>query len=161
MHQNRIFYLESPSDSKPKTVDEALDFIGRLVNGENRILCGEKFWSSQLPLSPGHGRFQYYVFLSCGICLLATVTENLGISFAIPPALCELELDTLKKGILSSITFLGIAVTSHVGGFLADEYGRKKTTFISLALSLFISTLAALAPSYWMIVALRFLSGMR
>lgn len=87
--------------------------------------------------------------------------ETIGISFAIPPALCELELNTFKKGILSSITFLGIASTSHVGGFLADEFGRKKTTFISLALSLFISALAALAPSYWMIVVLRFLSGMR
>lgn len=26
--KNNIFYVESPSDSKPKTVDEALDFIG-------------------------------------------------------------------------------------------------------------------------------------
>lgn len=92
--------------------------------------------------------------------LLATVIETLGVSYVITPAACELEMDTFRKGLLSSVTFLGIAVSSHVSGFLTDEFGRKKTISISLTLSIIISALAALAPDYWTVVVLRLVSGM-
>lgn len=111
--------------------------------------------------STGRGRFQYYVFASCGIFLMATVIETLGVSYILGPAQCELEMDTFRKGLLSSVTFLGIAISSHVSGFLTDEFGRKKTVFISLSVSTAISAAAALSPGYWTIVILRLLSGVR
>lgn len=118
-------------------------------------------YTSKFHYNSGRGKFQNYVFLSCGLFLLATVIETLGISYIIPPAECELELDTFRKGMLSSVTFFGIAVTSHISGFLTDEFGRKRTVFISMTVSLVISTIAALIPDYWTIVVLRFISGMR
>lgn len=92
---------------------------------------------------------------------MATIIETLGVSYILPPATCELELDTFRKGLLSSITFFGIALTSHISGFLTDEYGRKKTVFISLSVAMLLSAAAALAPGFWVIFVLRLLSGMR
>lgn len=92
---------------------------------------------------------------------MATIIETMGVSYILPPAACELELDTFRKGLLSSVTFFGIAITSHVSGFLTDEYGRKRTVFISLTISMILSVAAALVPGYWVILLLRLLSGMR
>lgn len=109
----------------------------------------------------GRGRFQYYVFISCGLLIMATVIETMGVSYIIPSAKCELELDTFRMGALTSITFFGIAITSHVSGFLTDEFGRKKTVFISLTISMLFSAAAALVPGFWVIFVMRFFSGMR
>lgn len=92
---------------------------------------------------------------------MATIIEIMGVSYIMAPAVCDLELDTFRKGILSSVTFLGIALSSHFSGFLADEYGRKTTASISLIISMTLSLSAALVPGYWTIVVLRLLSGIR
>lgn len=88
------------------------------------------------------------------------IAETLGVSYIIPPAKCDLELDTFRKGILTSVSFLGIALTSHVSGFLTDQLGRKKTVFYSVVLSTSFSAVAALVPEFWVMVIFRFLSGM-
>lgn len=155
--KDSVFTIARPSyHVSSYTVDEALDIIGKYGNFTtlgNQMLC--KLVSS------GRGRFQYYVFISCGIFLMATIVETMGISYILAPATCELELDTFRKGILSSISFLGIAITSHISGFLTDEFGRKRVVFISLTISMGFSVAAALAPGFWTIFALRLLSGMR
>lgn len=92
---------------------------------------------------------------------MATVIETMGVSYILPAAICELELDTFRKGALSSVTFFGIAISSHISGFLTDEFGRKRTVFISLSISMFLSAAAALVPDFWVIFVLRLLSGMR
>lgn len=92
---------------------------------------------------------------------MATIVESMGVSFILSTAQCELELDTFRKGALTSVTFFGIAITSHISGFLTDEYGRKRTVFISLTVSMIFSFCAALAPHFWLVFALRLLTGMR
>lgn len=92
---------------------------------------------------------------------MAFLAETIGISLIIPAAACELELDTLRKGTLTSITFLGIAVMSHLWGFLADVYGRRRALIASVVGSLIFSVVATLSPYYWMMVIFRFLAGMR
>lgn len=135
MKDTPVFTVQKPQPQLAHTVDEALDIIGV-------------------------GRFHYYVYLSCGIFLMATVIETLGVGYILAPAMCELELDTFRKGLLSSITFFGIAITSHVAGFLTDEFGRKRTVIISMIICIIFSALAALGPSFWVIFVFRLLSGM-
>lgn len=86
--------------------------------------------------------------------------DVLGMSFIIPAATCELQLDTFKKGLLTSVPFLGLTLTSHLWGFLADSIGRRKSVAWSLGLTVLFSALAALAPSYWIMLVFRMLSGM-
>lgn len=87
--------------------------------------------------------------------------DTMGISYVIPAATCELELDTFKKGLLNSISFLGIVVTSHLWGFYADTMGRNRAIRISLTASIILTGISALVPNYWAIIVLRFLSGLR
>lgn len=95
------------------------------------------------------------------LCLMNYVLDVIGISFVIPAATCDLEMDTYRKGLLTSVPFLGLTLTAHLWGFLADSIGRRKSICMSLSLSLFVSSLAALAPNYWIMLVLRFISGMR
>lgn len=109
----------------------------------------------------GTGRVQAYVVIASGFGLMALLLDTMGVSMTIPGSTCELELDTFRKGLLNSISFVGIALTSHLWGFLADTLGRNKSIRYSLMGSVFFTGLAALVPNFWIIIVLRFLSGMR
>lgn len=152
-----VFKIYNPNRDKKYGVDEALDIIGKDNPQMFRINIYEQTHSFIL----GRGSFHSFVFLSCGFCLMYVIAETLGVSYIIPTARCDLELDTMRKGILSSVSFLGIAMSSHVSGFLTDQLGRKKTVFVSVTLATTFSAISALAPGFWVIVFFRLLSGIR
>lgn len=83
----------------------------------------------------------------------------LGISFVFPVAECDLALTTQNKGVLSGISSIGIIVSSHFWGFLADTRGRKSVIVPTLILSFFASFLSSLATNFGMLVICRFFSG--
>jgi VNT family MFS transporter (synaptic vesicle glycoprotein 2) len=82
-----------------------------------------------------------------------------GISFVFPVAECDLSLTTQHKGVLSGITSIGIIVSSHFWGFLADQRGRKSIIVPTLVLSFLASFLSSLATSFTMLVVCRFVCG--
>lgn len=96
-----------------------------------------------------------------GLGLMALLLDTMGVSFTIPTSTCELELDTFRKGLLSCMSFLGIVMTAHLWGFLADTLGRNKSIRYSLIGAILFTALAALVPNFWAIIVLRLLSGMR
>lgn len=83
----------------------------------------------------------------------------LGISFVFPVAECDLSLTTQHKGVLSGITSIGIIVSSHFWGFLADQRGRKTIIVPTLVLSFLASFLSSLATNFTMLVIFRFICG--
>lgn len=90
-----------------------------------------------------------------------TLSETLGISYVVPTAKCDLDLSTFRKGILTSVSYLGIAMGLYLAGFLTDHYGRKTTIVGSVSMSLFFSTISALIPGFWPMVSFRLLTGIR
>lgn len=151
-----VWQISKPTGGKKYAVDEALDIIGKLHEiGRNRRIT--PYSSSS---SPGIGPFQRFVFFACALCVMHTVGETLCFSYILPPAKCDLELDTMRIGIITSVTSIGIISTSHVSGFLTDTVGRKKTVFLSISLSATCSAIAALIPNFWAMVVFRLLSGM-
>ncbi|XP_058461551.1 synaptic vesicle glycoprotein 2B-like [Malaya genurostris] len=105
------------------------------------------------------GKLNYVLIAISGTVLTAFLLETLGISYVIAVAQCDLQLTTKEKGILSGIAFLGVIVTSHLWGFLADTKGRRKVIVPTLCLSFVTSALSSLATGFWSIVILRFLAG--
>lgn len=99
--------------------------------------------------------------MASGLCLMAFILDTMGVSMTIPAATCELELDTFRKGLLNCTTFLGIALTSHLWGFLADTMGRNKSIRYSLIGSILLNVIASFVPNFWVLLSLRLLSGMR
>lgn len=99
--------------------------------------------------------------MASGLGLMALLLDTMGVSMTIPASTCELELNTFRKGLLNSISFLGIALTAHLWGFLADTMGRNKSIRYSLIGSILFTGIAAFVPNFWIVIVLRLLSGMR
>lgn len=110
-------------------------------------------------LFAGYGFFNIAVLLSAGLCLMCVIIETMGMMFVIPAAQCDLNLDLAQKGLLSAISFLGVVVSSHLWGFLADTRGRKNVLLISMIASFITTFIASFIPQSWLFILMRFING--
>lgn len=72
----------------------------------------------------------------------------------------EFGLSDLQIGTAVSAPGLGVLVALPISGWASNVYGRKKTLQIIAALYLVSAIGSALASSFWMLVAARFLGGL-
>lgn len=107
----------------------------------------------------GYGKFNFYVLLATGGCLMCVIIETMCMSFIIPAAQCDLNLTLTQKGILVSIGFLGVITTSHFWGFMADYRGRKDILVFCLITSSLSTLACSLVPWVWLFILLRFMNG--
>lgn len=107
----------------------------------------------------GFGKFNYILICLSGAILGAAFVDIGGVNLILPVAQCELELTNIHKGILSSIGYLGIILSSHLWGFLADTKGRKKVIVPALFMAFTFTFISSTVKSFWALVLLRFLHG--
>ncbi|XP_037039784.1 synaptic vesicle glycoprotein 2B-like [Bradysia coprophila] len=108
----------------------------------------------------GFGKFNWILIILSGAVLSAVFLETVTtINFILPVAQCDLQMTNQDKGLLSAIGFVGIIVSSHLWGFLADTRGRKKVIVTSLFIAFFTTIISTFTQSYWLLVVLRFLNG--
>lgn len=107
----------------------------------------------------GFGKFNYIVITLTGITLACVFLETVTINVILPLAQCDLDLSTQDKSMLSSIGFVGIILSSHLWGFLADTKGRKMVIVPTLFLASFLSLASGFAKSFWFLLLLRFFNG--
>ncbi|XP_058839887.1 synaptic vesicle glycoprotein 2B-like [Topomyia yanbarensis] len=105
------------------------------------------------------GKCNYILILVAGAIVSAVLFETIGTSFVIAVAGCDLQMTTLQKGVLSAVVFLGIIVSSHLWGFLADTQGRKKVIVSTLFLTFATTFVSSFANSFWTITVGRFFAG--
>ncbi|XP_058839965.1 synaptic vesicle glycoprotein 2B-like [Topomyia yanbarensis] len=105
------------------------------------------------------GQLNYVLIIIAGTILTAFLLETLGISYVIAVAECDLQLSTKEKGVLSGIAFVGVIISSHLWGFLADTMGRRKVIVPTLCLTFGTTALSSFATGFWSIVILRFFAG--
>ena len=107
----------------------------------------------------GFGKFQFKLLFIVGIRVFAH-----GCSFALMTVVstsvqCEWSLSNFEKALITASFFAGFALGSFAGGIFADKYGRLKTMLLAYSLSAFYSTLSSLSPSFFWMLALRFMFG--
>ncbi|EDV91828.1 3-hydroxybenzoate transporter MhbT [Drosophila grimshawi] len=107
----------------------------------------------------GVGRFHLKLLLICGMCFMAVMVEIMGVSLIMPLVKCDLNATLGEQGILASAGFLGVVLSSHAMGFLADTWGRVATLRIAIALSAICSIVSAFSVNIWMLIVCRFLTG--
>lgn len=107
----------------------------------------------------GFGRFNYSLIILTGAILGSVFLETVAINFILPVAQCDLKLTTSDKGVLSGIGFMGIIVSSHFWGFLADTRGRKTVIVPTLFIAFAITIVSSFVKSFRVLVLLRFLNG--
>lgn len=108
----------------------------------------------------GTGRFHLFILLICGSALLSSVNEGLSIGFVLPYVKCDLHMTPYEQGILNSVVFCGIILSSHFWGFLADTWGRRKVMQVSVLTTFIFSAISSVANNVWLMIVLRLLVGL-
>ncbi|TMW48986.1 hypothetical protein DOY81_005930 [Sarcophaga bullata] len=105
------------------------------------------------------GKFNIQIIIFSGLVLNNVVLESVGVSFALPIVACDLNLSYQQQGILGAVCFMGIIVSSHLWGFLADTKGRKNIMRPTLLLAFLVTFISSFSYNFLMMTILRFLSG--
>lgn len=82
-----------------------------------------------------------------------------AMSLVLPTAKCELGITVTQQGIINSMGFVGVVVSSHFWGFMTDIWGRSKTLRLTLCLTIFLSILSSFSFTSWMLLITRLLIG--
>lgn len=91
---------------------------------------------------------------------VVSIFDRMVMSLAITGIGTEFELDASMKGIILSSFFLGYAIMSIPGGWLADKYGSKLVIVISIITWSIFTGLSGLAWSVASLIVIRFLFGL-
>ena len=102
-------------------------------------------------------------FLALVTALMAT--SALAIDFSLPAfpdirAEFGMAADATAVGTLVTVFFLGMAVGPWLYGPLSDRYGRRPPLFVGLVLYVISAVLAAIAPTWGLLVVARFVWGL-
>ena len=108
----------------------------------------------------GNGKIQTISFILFGICLMYGMSEMSIMAYVLPTAKCDLNITLQLQGLINSVTFIGIVLTSHMWGFLADTWGRKKVLLTSTFGSFIFAAFSSFAMSAYMLFASRLDSGL-
>jgi len=85
--------------------------------------------------------------------------EQYNVGLAAPLIAAQWELSNTQVGLLTTLTFAGMAIGSLIAGVTGDRYGRRVTYMYNLVLYTVGALLAAFAPDIgWLLVA-RFIVG--
>lgn len=106
-----------------------------------------------------YGKFNYFMIVLSGLVLACGMMETNCINMVLPIAQCELNLSNVHKGLLGSVGYIGIILSSHFWGFMADTRGRKRVIVPALMLSFLFTVISTFAKSFWFLALFRFLNG--
>lgn len=107
----------------------------------------------------GIGRYQILLLFVCGLSLMSVNLEALNMAFVLPLAKCELRFTHTEQGIANAAGFLGLILSAHMWGFLADTWGRQKVLRVALSVALCASVMSSFALNTWMLIGFRFFTG--
>lgn len=107
----------------------------------------------------GYGKFHYILLAICGLVSTSEEMDVISMSFILPSAQCDLDLNTQTKGWLNSIIFIGMMVGAYAWGSLADTLGRKKVLIVISIMNAICIVASSFSQSYGVFMFFRFLNG--
>uniref|UniRef100_A0A0K8SSY1 Synaptic vesicle glycoprotein 2B n=3 Tax=Lygus hesperus TaxID=30085 RepID=A0A0K8SSY1_LYGHE len=107
----------------------------------------------------GYGRFHYFLLSVCGFVSTSEEMDVISMSFILPSAQCDLDLNTYTKGWLSSIIFIGMMIGAYVWGSIADALGRRKVLIVISFMNALCIVASSFSQSYMFFMFFRFLNG--
>lgn len=102
---------------------------------------------------------QRKLLLSAGLSWLFDAMDVGIVSFIVAALAVEWKLAANEVGLLAAINSIGMAVGAFMAGALADKLGRKAVLLGTLVVFSVASGLSALATSFLVLCALRFVAG--
>lgn len=102
---------------------------------------------------------QRKLLFSAGLSWLFDAMEVGMISFIVAALAVDWHLNAQQVGFLTAVNSIGMAVGAAVAGSFADRYGRRAVLLWTLLIFSAASGLSALATSFAVLCALRFIAG--
>ncbi|XP_061392159.1 synaptic vesicle glycoprotein 2B-like [Musca vetustissima] len=107
----------------------------------------------------GFGRFNIILLLAAIPATMGTVFETAVVSFILPSAECDLNLDLVDKGILNGSTYGGMIVSAVAWGYLSDTKGRKNLLIWGFLIDAICAICAAISQSILQLMLAKFFGG--
>lgn len=85
--------------------------------------------------------------------------EIIAIGFVLPSIIATFAIDAAAAGLVGSVFFAGMMVGAWGFGALADRIGRRTVFLATIALNAVFALLSAVAPSFWLLLVFRFVTG--
>lgn len=114
----------------------------------NRSICSAEY-----------GKFHYFLLAVCGFVSTSEEMDVISMSFILPSAQCDLNLDTQAKGWLNSIIFIGMMAGAYAWGSVADALGRRKVLIAISFMNALCIVASSFSQSYELFMFFRFLNG--
>ncbi|KYN37931.1 Synaptic vesicle glycoprotein 2B, partial [Trachymyrmex septentrionalis] len=105
------------------------------------------------------GRFHYMLLTLCGLIYMDTAIGVTILSFVLPAAQCDLEMDSTAKGWLTASPMLGMLIGSYIWGCLADTKGRKIVLIATLLMDGVVGIVSSFVQYFWVFLVFRFFNG--
>nr|XP_054752323.1 synaptic vesicle glycoprotein 2B-like [Lytechinus pictus] len=129
---------------------------GKIKNGYTKD--GEATYSDAVEAA-GFGKFHALLLIVCGWANMSDAVEILSVSFLLPNASVDMNINSVEKGALTSIIFVGMLVGGYLWGSLADIRGRRQILIYSLTCNAFFGAASSVCQNFWLFLVMRFLSG--
>lgn len=107
----------------------------------------------------GYGKFHYLLLAVCGLVSTSEEMDVISMSFILPSAQCDLNLNTHTKGWLNSIIFIGMMVGAYCWGSVADSLGRKRVLIAISIMNALCIVASSFSQNYALFMFFRFLNG--
>lgn len=140
----------------------SISFISdsKLENGLKKSKSDEPADFETAISATGFGKFNFILLLLVGIPSgWASMFETTTMSYILPVAHCDLEMNMAQKGLLNGITYLGMVTSAMLWGFLADTLGRRKLLVFGYLLDAVFVFIAGISQNFAMIAAAKFFGG--
>ncbi|XP_011177044.1 synaptic vesicle glycoprotein 2B [Zeugodacus cucurbitae] len=128
-------------------------------SGDGRRSTGVRAGFEQAIELCGYGKFHYILLAICGLVSTSEEMDVISMSFILPSAECDLDLNTSTKGWLNSIIFIGMMVGAYFWGSIADAVGRKKVLIVISFMNGFCIVASSFSQTYEWFMLFRFLNG--
>lgn len=81
-------------------------------------------------------------------------------ALAMPAIKCEITVTHREQGLINGAGFIGVILSSHIWGFMADTWGRHKVLRLALLLTFVFSAMSSVANSVLMLLLTRLCVGL-
>jgi putative MFS transporter len=127
--------------------------------------CPEKEPAMSIPIesaltTAGTGPFQRRLLGIFGLVWAADAMQVLAVGFTAASIAATFGLSVPQALQTGTLFFLGMLIGAALFGRLADRYGRRRVLLITVACDAVFGLLSVFAPSFGILLALRFLTGM-
>ena len=121
---------------------------------------GKTYYFDDAITLTGNGRLQRRVFVLFAIAIVCVMVEGTCMAYVLPTAKCDLNITLREQGFIYSVGYIGIVLTSHFWGFLADTWGRRKVLLLSTFFTFAFGTMSSLSVNGTMMLVTRFAVGL-